>query len=802
MRHIIPHPVIFTLILLVVLTQSVFAVGLGNITVKSYLNAPLHAEIKLHSIPASDQHNINVQLASAQAFERANLKRPFDLSQLMFSISYPYTDKSQALITISSAQPIKEPILNFLLELTWPNGKSLREYAVLLDRAPVAEVATKAKSTQVAAVETTLPEVAPIIAPINDKPLLSTKKELPTVHSKPVAEEFERQTADADNSNEINALDFFGSAETVVLDGGKAAVTALVPSTEIITRQDGVKQLVKTTPKPVVKQAKTKVIEKETEIALKKQHMEDALAKKQKLLQELEQKLASKKVELDKTQQPAIEPKTTAPATTPVAKPTELVTTVAKPVTPAEKPVIDNNGIATAKPLTTQAVIAQQPVAEPNKTGTTQTKASNQPLAAIEKPNIDALLHQHGLVDDVIPEKNIPNDSTKVKPAVIAHAEQTTVAPKVAQPAREVATPENTATTQVVKTEPENSAPSINLPNNDWSNTESGFWMGLGAISILLLVGISGFVLNRRNLKNQSQQEFEQLYNNTETPPVAKAEAPKEQVAVTNDSKPRNQDIPDEEELIGVLEDVDVYLSYERYHEAKNLINAALDEYPAEYEFHLKRLEVDAATYDFTALVEHAKILREAVGGKGEIWTQALALISRLEPTEAHKIMQTLGSAVTQNKIETAPNEAEVSRNLSGYQNLIKEAGLELEDLDELTLQSLDNEKNKPQQSAVAPTQEVDTIEKYTDLALESELFDTAQAIKTDKIKDDFSQTNEFYLDFEPDAEQTQDAHLSRSGLDNRLLHQKIVGNDDVKSKLNQTSELYLDLEEELDHKK
>src|SRR5699024_1357713 len=36
-------------------------------------------------------------------------------------------------IRVSSKQPVKEPYLNFLVEVIWPNGRLLREYTLLLD---------------------------------------------------------------------------------------------------------------------------------------------------------------------------------------------------------------------------------------------------------------------------------------------------------------------------------------------------------------------------------------------------------------------------------------------------------------------------------------------------------------------------------------------------------------------------------------------------------------------------------------------------------------------------------------------
>jgi pilus assembly protein FimV len=123
-----------SLLTLACLGSQAQAVGLGNIEVNSKLNQPLNARIKLMSIPRQDMQNlgnVKVRLASAEAFKRAGLERPVVLSELRFNVEG--SGETSADIRISSSQPIKEPFVNFLLEVDWPNGRILREYTVLLD---------------------------------------------------------------------------------------------------------------------------------------------------------------------------------------------------------------------------------------------------------------------------------------------------------------------------------------------------------------------------------------------------------------------------------------------------------------------------------------------------------------------------------------------------------------------------------------------------------------------------------------------------------------------------------------------
>ena len=109
---------------------SGFTLGLGEIEVNSALNQKLSADIELLSTTAEDSENIIVKLASRKAFTRAGLDRPYALNDLRFKAEIingvPH-------IKVSSGSPIREPFLNFLVEVDWPNGHLLREYTVLLD---------------------------------------------------------------------------------------------------------------------------------------------------------------------------------------------------------------------------------------------------------------------------------------------------------------------------------------------------------------------------------------------------------------------------------------------------------------------------------------------------------------------------------------------------------------------------------------------------------------------------------------------------------------------------------------------
>jgi pilus assembly protein FimV len=107
------------------------ALGIGDIRLHSALNQTLRAEIPLVTSGSESIQDIKVSIASAEAFSRAGVERNYQLSQLRFTpIQKP--DGSYA-IQVSSREAIREPFLNFLVEVNWPQGRLLREFTVLLD---------------------------------------------------------------------------------------------------------------------------------------------------------------------------------------------------------------------------------------------------------------------------------------------------------------------------------------------------------------------------------------------------------------------------------------------------------------------------------------------------------------------------------------------------------------------------------------------------------------------------------------------------------------------------------------------
>ncbi len=112
------------------LPLSAGALGLGEITLRSALNQPFRGEIPVTAASAEELAQLSVQLAPAATFERFGLDRPGFLQDLSFSVEQV---GGQPRVVVSSVRPISEPFVSLLLDVTWPQGRLLREYTVLLD---------------------------------------------------------------------------------------------------------------------------------------------------------------------------------------------------------------------------------------------------------------------------------------------------------------------------------------------------------------------------------------------------------------------------------------------------------------------------------------------------------------------------------------------------------------------------------------------------------------------------------------------------------------------------------------------
>ncbi len=168
--------------LLVTVSPRLSALGLGEIDMQSVLNQPLRAVVELTSPRDTALADIRVSLASLADHQRAGLSKAEVLAGLRFEVVREQSGR--AVVHITSADPVREPYLEFLLELEWPRGRLLREYTVLVDppvtmqaipaapQTPVTQAARPSPATPAvspAPVTTPAPVAVPVAAVAPDR---------------------------------------------------------------------------------------------------------------------------------------------------------------------------------------------------------------------------------------------------------------------------------------------------------------------------------------------------------------------------------------------------------------------------------------------------------------------------------------------------------------------------------------------------------------------------------------------------------------------------------------------------------
>jgi pilus assembly protein FimV len=166
-------------------SPAAWSLGLGDVTVESFLNQPLQVKIDLISRETDDMASVTARLASADDYEMIGASRESVAVPIHFSVEDIDGD---AYILATSSLPISDPVLRLIVEVNWSSGRQLREYTVFLDpatfseRAPIPRIDKRAVP-------------APAVATAPDQPAEKTPEASPgepaaevTAGSKPARE--------------------------------------------------------------------------------------------------------------------------------------------------------------------------------------------------------------------------------------------------------------------------------------------------------------------------------------------------------------------------------------------------------------------------------------------------------------------------------------------------------------------------------------------------------------------------------------------------------------------------------------
>jgi pilus assembly protein FimV len=119
-------------------SSTAWSLGLGDVTVESFLNQPLQVKIDLVTRESDDLASVTAKLASADDYELIGANReaiPVPIRFLVEDI------EGDAYILGTSQLPIGNPIVRLIVEVNWSSGRLLREYTVFLDPPTIPEQA-------------------------------------------------------------------------------------------------------------------------------------------------------------------------------------------------------------------------------------------------------------------------------------------------------------------------------------------------------------------------------------------------------------------------------------------------------------------------------------------------------------------------------------------------------------------------------------------------------------------------------------------------------------------------------------
>jgi len=155
-------------IFMLLMSATAGSMGIGDIKLNSGLNQPLNAKIQLFSVRPDEFDSIIVRMGSLKDFTNAGIDKNPVLNDVKFKV-LGSSDGSTS-IQLNSRKPIREPFLNFLVEVNWPDGRVLREYTLLLDPPVFARPAVAKVDAPVAAAPSA-PAVAVVQEPAPSKPV-------------------------------------------------------------------------------------------------------------------------------------------------------------------------------------------------------------------------------------------------------------------------------------------------------------------------------------------------------------------------------------------------------------------------------------------------------------------------------------------------------------------------------------------------------------------------------------------------------------------------------------------------------
>ncbi len=577
--------------------------GIGEIKLHSALNQNLDAEISL-TLSGESVSDIKVNLAPPEKFDEAGVAWTYFLSKIKFETITQ--SNGSALIKLTSKEVLKEPFLDFLLEVSWPKGNLYREFTVLVDPPSVYNQATIPVSTS--AESYAQPPVAKPQSHANGQS--SEGQYGPTLANDTLWSVAERARGQSDVSVEQMMIALYEANPDAFYKGNVYALTAG-------------KML--------------KVPDRETVLKLSRNQ---ALAEFNRHKKAWKNHGAPARAEAAKEK----------PALSGAEGPVDNQLTLVAPT----KAAVTDNAV-----VTSEQVSADKKAVGVATDGAMQSKVAElekqlammQELIALKDQQLAALQNQSQAIP-AVQEQAVSGEVAGAKPAEqVAPAAQQAVAEQAqaVQPAEPVPSVQPVQPAQPVQsaqpvqpvkpTPPVQPAQPVVQPEPEAGSLLDSYYLGGGGAAILTLLGWLWWRKRKVDEETNTESMFastsmleESADENISVPVVEDSAADREHDAGTvgessflSEFTPSDFDSFDTEQgEIDPISEADVYLAYGRYQQAEELIRQAISDQPNRDECKLKLLEVFYANENKAAFEAYANELAEA-GKRNEVefWEKA-----------------------------------------------------------------------------------------------------------------------------------------------------------------------------------
>lgn len=622
--------------------------GIGDIELHSALNERLKAEIFLNLSEGESLGDVQVQLASPEKFKEVGIPRSYFLSKISFEpVIKP---DGSVVIQLSSNGVVKEPFLDFLLEVSWPKGSLYREFSVLVDppvtyQQPVVPV-VQAPVRQQAISKPKPSRPAAVTSPAPARPRAPQYQDLQnadqyTVQRNDTLWEIAQRVKDSDVSVEqmmIALYDTNPQAFNNNVNSLKSGRTLQVPNRSVVLRISRLEAKSEFN-------RQTKVWR--GEVAPPRSTPTDISSGSNRITlvaptdtEVMEQEIVSPgAVEIDREEMSSPSG-TRQPSSAGTAQDGAMNERMAK---------LEQQLQLMQKMLTMrdeQLALLQQQLEDKDKQPQTGQQTKPAEAAAVTKPGTSGKSKPAaGQIDKPVLDKSKQADSEQQQTSDKLKAGAT-----AQQQAKQPETVEKPATTAKPKPKPRpkiEPKPVTKTVSSD-SDPYSGYYMIFGAVGLTLL-GLLGWLLWRNKMLDDEDSTESMFAASSEiilpeedqelTIPVIDDESTYD-VGTVGESSFLSEFIPSdfdafdtEQAEVDPISEADVYLAYGRYQQAEELMRQAIEDHPDRDECKLKLLEIFYSNEDADSYVTYATELVEQ-GKKDEVvfWSKVAEMGNEIAP--------------------------------------------------------------------------------------------------------------------------------------------------------------------------